>query len=221
MLTTFVDFIDLITVVTKEYGLHAGISVAIFIIAHKKYNIKELFNKEDGKGEGRKDDKVAKTIQNALHSILFKMGADRAFLFEFRDYDKRIRPIPFSYTDNTVEILNPSSTVRSEKEALQSIPLSTIPFWVKELSESRQVCLPDIQVIRHQDPATFQILERQCVKSVYAVMLLDFCGCPLGFVGVDYCEVITELEEFYIERLRAESLKIAGLLTLKKKMGEK
>lgn len=217
MFTGAADLIDIVIIVTRDYGLQTGVAVAAYLFAHKRYNIGSIF---DNKG-GRSETKICETIDSALQSILFKLGADRAFLFEFRGYDKEIWPIPFAYTDNTVEIINPSATIKAEKETLQDIPLSTIPFWVQELSSKRQVCISDIESIRLKDPTTFQILQRQSIQSVYAVMLVDFCSCPMGFVGVDYCQVVTDLRDCQMDRLRAESLKVAGLLVLKKKFKDK
>lgn len=219
MFSAALDYIEIIVIIAREYGIQAGVAAA-FLFFLKSDRFKDKFKRAENAEEAGEEyeRKICETISAALQSVLFKLNADRAYLFEFRGYDQQINPIPFSYADNTVEVCNPSSTIRSEKENLQDIPLSTVPFWAQRLSQDRQVCLFNVQDIRDQDPATFQILHNQSIKSVYAVMLVDFRKCPLGFMGVDYCSDLVELGDCQMEQLRSESLKVAGLLALKAKM---
>lgn len=208
----FQIIIEIVTDVTREYGPYVGLLTGLFYLIWQSKT--KIFNK--WRRNEAIDDKVKITVKCALHSILWKLEADRVFLFEFIEYDPRFQPIPFGYTNNTVEILNPSTTAKPQIENLQRIPLPSIPFWIEKLSEEGEVCLHDIENIRHQDPTTYEILKHQQIKSCYAVSLVDFRGCPLGFVGVDYCKDWVVIEDWKMEILKYEALKIAGLLVMQR-----
>ena len=208
------DIFKLALVLYEEYGLRIGLSVFAFILGLSglwkgRIKIGALL-----KLAWSRDKATYEIIEGALTSILWKLQADRAFLFEFRGYNRKLQPIPFRFADCTSEILNPSANIRPEKENLQGIDLSTIPFWVAELSQKGEVCISKVESIRRHDEATCQILEAQDIQSVYAVGLINFRRVPLGFLGVDYCCEEKELEEELMESLRFEALKVIGLLEL-------
>ena len=162
--------------------------------------------------------KINALVTQGLQSILFRYNACRAFVFEFEEYDSRIKPLPWLYASCIYEVCNHSRKVDCEQSNLQRIPLAAIKYWNIMLGSTGAICLHDIDEIKDQDLESWKILSAQQIRSVYCVVLLDFRGTPLGFAGLDYnCgspSNISKIEE--METLKYESIKIAGLLALKR-----
>lgn len=158
------------------------------------------------------------TIDLILSNLVIKWSACRAYVFEYFDYDERIQPIPYIVASNTYEVVNKIRGVKSEKEKLQRIPLSAIPWWSKQLAQNRQIILHDIDEIKKEDIQSYEILKAQQIQSVYCFSLLDFFGKPIGFAGIDYCVgVKTEIQDVAAyNALKMEIVKIAGLIAIKK-----
>lgn len=200
----------------EEYGIRVGLSISfsitVSLLFWKKGKIVKSWVRRNTSNE-----EVDEIIESTLASILWKLRGDRAYIFEYRKYNKDLKPIPYEYTDCTAEVLSPTACVGPEKENLQGINLAAIPFWTRKLSEAREVQVSDVETIRPKDETTYKILERQHIESVYAVGLVDFRGHPLGFLGVDYCQRREILEGENMQILRYEALKVTGLLSLRKK----
>lgn len=210
------DLFKLAIVLYEEYGIRIGLSVFAFILGLSglwkgRVKVKSLLKLAWSKSREKETYEI---IEGALTSILWKLQADRAYLFEFRGYNRQLQPIPYRYTDCTSEVVSPAASIRPEKENLQGIDLSTIPLWVTELSQKGEVCISKVQSIREHDEATCKILEAQDIQSVYAVGLISFRRVPMGFLGVDYCHEEIELQDEFMESLRYEALKVIGLLEL-------
>jgi hypothetical protein len=157
-------------------------------------------------------------IIQGLQALLVRYNACRCYVFEFEDYDHRIKPLPWLYATCTYEVCNHSRRVTCEQDNLQRIPLAAIKYWNLMLGTTGAICLHHIDEIKESDLESWKILAAQQIQSVYCVLLLDFRGTPLGFAGLDYnCDAescISKIEE--MEDLKYESIKIAGLLALKR-----
>lgn len=200
----FHQIVSIIVTIAKEYGLYAGLLAGLGVLGWLKR--KAIFG---GKDERSLDIAIA----SALHSIMWKLNADRVSLYEYKEYDKNIQPIPFRCADNTVEVVNPSLSIPKQR---QEISLSAVPLWTEKISTEGKVLIYDVENIRHKDPSTYEILRNKQSKSCYAISIVDFRGIPLGFLGVDYCQKPVEVSKNYINLLKCEALKIAGFLIIKR-----
>ncbi len=201
------QIVDIVITVAKEYGIYVGLVSGLSFLGWMKRNlIKKFF--------GGKDEKTLDiAIESALYSIMWKLKADRVSLYEYSEYDKRIFPIPFRCATNTVEVTNPSVSVKKQK---QTLSLSAIPLWTKKLSEEGEVHIYDVEDLRQEDTSTYEILHSKQIKSCHAISIVDFRGVPLGFVGIDYCQINVEISQQYSNILKCEALKIAGFLIIKR-----
>lgn len=209
----FHQAVQITVTVAKDYGLYTGVIIGVVFIAwRRRSTLVRLIQKD----QNLRDERVCGAIKSALYSILWKLKADRAFLFEYGEYDRRLQPIPFNYADCTAEVVSPSNSIPREKDNLQRIPLHSVPFWIQELSEKGEIHIYDVEDIRQEDTSAYEILHNQQIKSCYAISIVDFCGVPLGFVGIDYCRAHMKLNKKDIEVLKCEALKIAGFLIIKR-----
>lgn len=162
--------------------------------------------------------KINILVTQALHCLLNRYNACRAYVFEFEGMDDRIRPLPWLYCSCTYEVCNQTRMINCEQPNLQRIPLAAIRYWATMLGTTGAVCLHDIDEIKEKDPQSFEILADQKIQSVYCVMLADFRGLAIGFAGLDFCdgqESCLKRTEDMLD-LQFEAVKIAGLLTLKR-----
>lgn len=155
-------------------------------------------------------------ISRSLLSFVVHYDACRAYLFEYHGYNPKLTPIPYKFASNTYEEVHPVRSPKKEKDKLQNIPIFTCRWWCRQLVENREISLPDITEIKESDPAAYEILKSQEIFSVYIISINDYCGKPLGFVGIDYCERIRKLSEAEMYAFRLEAIKLAGIITLKK-----
>lgn len=164
------------------------------------------------------EQKIDLSINMALYCLLHEYNADRAFIFEFHEYDNRISPIPYVYASNTYEAVDKTRKITNEKENLQNIPTSAIRWWVSELAEKGEIFLNSIDEIRETELETWKILESQQISSVYCTGLLDFYGNPIGFIGIDYCSGKASLikREDDKRKFKLECIKVAGLLVVRR-----
>ena len=162
--------------------------------------------------------RINQCITTVLQSLLQKYDADRCYVFEFEDYDERVKPLPWLYCSCTYEVCHKSRGVNCEAATLQKLPLAAIPYWQRELGTVGEICLHSVDDLKSEDLESWKILARQQISSVYCFSLFDFRGVPIGFLGLDYCDghesMLTapcELKSFTME-----VAKIAGLLAMKK-----
>ena len=120
-------------------------------------------------------DKVDEAIHASLRDVCGFVGADRGYLFEYNLKDK--------IAINTHEWHEGSATT-AKKHQRQSVPLSLLVDLVEDHWRGITVHIPDTAEVSEQKKILHSILERQGIKSLFAVPLMDGSNC-LGYAGFD------------------------------------
>ncbi|MFP4448493.1 MAG: hypothetical protein ACLFPH_07135 [Bacteroidales bacterium] len=221
---------QIISHILETYGLSGAAIILLSILIYKKFNKKKVSKflrkvfiewlSYDGSRLVSKDlteRKIDCVINMALGNLLQKYDACRAYVFEYHNYDRRLKPIPFLYASNTYEVVTTRRNVTSEKDNLQNIPINCVDWWIKRLAEDRKVFFDDIDKIKEKDMEAYKILKDQQISSIICVSLLDFRSIPIGFVGLDYCsESDCRIAQEDTKVIELEAVKIAGLLAMKR-----
>lgn len=117
-------------------------------------------------------------IEKAMEMVLLKtmhyFEANRAYIIEKNHNEKVV--------NNTYEVCKEG--IESEKDKLQNIPFSAIPFWMTAFDNEDYICIENVELLNQQRQKEKKILQEQRVHSLIAVPLKKD-GILLGFIGVD------------------------------------
>ena len=111
-------------------------------------------------------------------------------------------------TSCTYEVVR--SGCRGYQTYLQSIPITCIPKFIKELLDKSKLIINDLEEIKEEMPATYSLKHDQGIVSFFDIILNNSKNEPIGFLAVQYSEMNkvnftqTELNEilklkFFIE----------------------
>ncbi len=136
-------------------------------------------------------------LNDSLKIMGETLDVSRAYLFEHRHETDSM--------DNTAEWCAPDES--PQKENLQGVPATVIPWWTATLKEGGNICFSDIEDI--PDELTKNILRPQGICSILVVPLF-VAGRYHGFVGFDECRFPREWPEEDVEILLTISRIIAA-----------
>lgn len=167
--------------------------------------LKSRFGKElTGKME------TGKQVNDALDSLLYELDCDRATVFQYHNGNQNACGVHFDRCSNTHERVRVG--VMPQVMKLQSLPNAFFASWNTEMMKEKEIHCPDLEALRASDLGLYQFLSELGVRSFYLVGLFSFEGDPVGFVGINYCRQRRVLDVGELNRLRATSLKICGLV---------
>ena len=163
------------------------------------------------------DHTIDVVINRTLDLLLSRTGACRAWIFEFKGYDRRIKPLPYRAQSNTYERIAKGRDVTYESDKLQDMPLSAYPEWCRWLAEDMELILEDVNCIKDEDVEMWKTLTDQGILSMFAVLLFDYCEIPIGVVGVDFTQAGLGQLKRKDDRdwFFTKAVTLAGLLTYK------
>jgi PAS domain S-box-containing protein len=115
-----------------------------------------------------------KAIDNSLADIGKISGADRAYLFLFRQDG--------TVMENTHEWC--AEGVSPEIDNLKNLSCKVFPWWTNKLHKGEIINIKDISTMPIEAKAEREILERQDVKSIL-VLPVNIKGRVAGFLGLD------------------------------------
>lgn len=97
--------------------------------------------------------------------------------------------------DNTFEWC--ADGVEPQIDNLQQVPFEAVEWWYKEFEKSASILIEDIELIREDEPLTYEYLEPQNIHSLIACPL-EHEGKIIGFYGMDNppAEVIENISYF-------------------------
>jgi PAS domain S-box-containing protein len=147
-------------------------------------------------------------IREALGRVGSFVGADRSYVFLY-DGDPETGPMEEVTKSNTHEWC--AEGTEPQKENLQSIPCSALPWWTGQMCQKEPLSIPSVADLPEPASATQEILEAQNIKSL-VVLPMTQGGDLTGFVGFDATEGTVAWEEETITILQALSDNIAGAL---------
>ncbi len=113
------------------------------------------------------------TINNALITLGTFSGADRAYVFMFRQ-EKTM--------DNTHEWV--ASGITSQIENLQQLPQRMFPNWVSTINKGKELYIHDIDSLESNWKAEQKLLQAQQIKSVLVTPIIGHKKV-FGFIGFD------------------------------------
>ena len=214
----------------KDYGGHYGLlALAVLLIWKYRPAICRLFRRFVRKWLGIDNRRPVKDVDinyttidvviiQSLDALLARSGACRAWVFEFSGFDDRIRPLPFVTQSCTYERIAPGRDIRHERDNLQNMPLFIYPEWTRRLAQDLEISLDSIDKIKDADLELWKSLAAQKIQGLYGILLLDYRGVPVGVVGVDYSNGVTQTLKRKEDRNKffLEAVKIAGLLAYKR-----
>ena len=135
---------------------------------------------------------IDKYQENCLKFMGNTLDVCRIFIFEHR-YDT-------DTMDNTYEWV--AKGIAPQKENLQAIPFSTIPWWMDQMKNNQVVNCSDIKKIASQPER--EMLSAQGIKAILAVPL--FVGKNYyGFMGFDECRHVREWQKQDINTLKTSA----------------
>jgi two-component sensor histidine kinase/CheY-like chemotaxis protein len=123
------------------------------------------------------DERVDEEINAALERIGRFKGADRAYVFLFRDDEDG------DTADNTHEWCAPG--VRSERANLQGLGLSgSLPRFYRTIAEQRVYHVPDVEALPDEEGAERELFRAEDIRSL-VVVPMTLGGRLFGFLGFD------------------------------------
>jgi len=123
---------------------------------------------------GMRGDAADPVIDRALESIGSFTGADRAYVFRFRDATQTM--------DNTHEWCGEG--IEPQIQNCQKIAYSYIPWWVAQIRSRSSIHVPDVNELPAEASREYELLVSQSIKSLLAVPISTE-GTILGFIGFD------------------------------------
>ena len=117
-------------------------------------------------------------IDEQLEVLLKKIGGfigvDRAYIF-------LMDPLGIE-SSNTHEWCRKG--ISPQKENLQNIPVSSLPWWMAKISAKQSINIEDVSKMSPEASVEKELLESQDIKSIIVVPLINKMGVT-GFVGFD------------------------------------
>lgn len=169
--------------------------------------------------------KESATINRELDKIVYKLGADRGWVYLFHNSGYNFLGQPFAKVSNTNESLSPD--VESLINIMKDIPIGILACYIEELINNAEIRCPDIEIYKEHDRTSYERFKSLKVKSFYAVTMFSCppdCyfdpdkskylkeDIPLGFIGLDFVKEKKELNEEEIKLLNDSAMTIKGLL---------
>lgn len=138
------------------------------------------------KAENLRDFVVTPKIQHELSTLVYTMGADRAFLFEFHNGKSNGSGLPFRYIDMTYEEVNEERKVDKIAMQCQDIPLTLYRF-PNYLQKQKMVIGTVDEIAAVDTEYAKHIIEAG--GSYVALIYINSGGIPLGFLGLEYTDM--------------------------------
>jgi len=161
-------------------------------------------------------DRIDRGIEEASGTVGSFVGADRSYVFLY-DGDLEEDALDAVTESNTHEWC--AEGIAPQKEHLQDIPCSEIPWWTEQMRKKTPLVLSSVADLPEAAAAEKEILEAQDIKSLI-VLPMTRGERLVGFVRFNAVRMHVEWEEETIAALRVLSDTISSALR-RKEMGER
>ena len=150
-------------------------------------------------------------VISILSQLMYRFGADRAFIFEYHNGGHNgVTRADFIKCSNTFEVVN--AGVQPRQFTLKDVHIAMFGAWNKPIMESQPIDIPNLEDIAHTDANTYAFLNSWEVKACFIRGLYDGSGNPVGFMGIDFTRNSHTLSQEEKELLKECSLRLAGFL---------
>ncbi len=143
----------------------------------QKKTIRQFTDNESMINEALRVALAEPTPEESIEVLLEYLGqarkADRVYIFEENAKGT---------FDNTYEWC--ARGVIPQKENLQDVPYEAVDLWYETFHRNENVIIKDLELIKESDPAAYEYLEPQNIRTLVVSPLIDN-GKIIGFYGVD------------------------------------
>jgi len=155
--------------------------------------------------------KSADKVINILSQLMYKFGADRAFIFEYHNGGHNgVTRADFIKCSNTFEVVN--AGVEPRQFTLKDVHIAMFGAWNKPIVENQPIDIPNLEDISNSDANTYAFLKSWGVKASFIRGLYDGSGNPVAFMGIDFTREARSLTQEEKELLKECSLRLAEFL---------
>lgn len=125
-------------------------------------------------------------IIKRMEEIKEFLKADRVQIYDFHNGGHYANGRSALKTSCTYEVVR--TGIKGYQMYLQSLPLSAIPRFTKDLINCGSLNVPDIEKIKDTMPSAYNIKKEQNVKGFFDIILENKNKEPIGFLGVQYVD---------------------------------
>lgn len=123
-------------------------------------------------------------ITNKLEKLKEYLIADRVQIYDFHNGGHYANGRSALKTSCSYEVVRVG--VKGHQKELQSVPLTCIPKFVRSLLSQNELRVNDLEEIKTDMPATYQLKKEQDIKSFYDIILQNKNKEPIGFLAIQY-----------------------------------
>lgn len=123
-------------------------------------------------------------ITNKLEKLKEYLIADRVQIYDFHNGGHYANGRSALKTSCSYEVVRVG--VKGHQKELQSVPLTCIPKFVRTLLSQNELRVNDLEEIKTDMPATYQLKKEQDIKSFYDIILQNKNKEPIGFLAIQY-----------------------------------
>ena len=140
-------------------------------------------------------------ITNRLEKVKEYLMADRVQIYDFHNGGHYANGRSALKTSCSYEVVRVG--VKGHQKELQSVPLTCIPKFVRTLLNNNELKVNDLEQIKIDMPATYQLKKEQDIHSFYDIILQNKNKEPIGFLAIQYSKTncVNEIlkVKFFIE----------------------
>lgn len=171
------------SITTVIISLTALITALCGLIVAIKKTKKELENALPQKI--KKQCSIDSEIICRMESIKELLNADRVQIYDFHNGGHYANGRSALKVSCSYEVCR--TGIKACQMYLQSIPLSCIPQFIKTLLNKNELKVDDLENIKNDMPATYELKKDQKVASFFDVILNNKNNEPIGFLAIQYC----------------------------------
>ena len=169
------------TVIVSVTALITGLCSLLVAVKKIKKEVEDTLPKKI-----KKQSSIDIEIINRMERIKELLGADRVQIYEFHNgvhYANGRSALKVSCSYEVCRV-----GVKACQMYLQSIPLSCIPQFIKELLNENLMKINSLEDIKNKMPETYELKKSQQVASFYDIVLNNKEQEPIGFLAIQYTE---------------------------------
>lgn len=123
-------------------------------------------------------------ITNRLEKVKEYLIADRVQIYDFHNGGHYANGRSALKTSCSYEVVR--SGVKGHQKELQAVPLSCVAKFVRALLNQNELKINDLEEIKNDMPATYQLKKEQDIQSFYDIILVNKSKEPIGFLAIQY-----------------------------------
>ena len=123
-------------------------------------------------------------ITNRLEKVKEYLMADRVQIYDFHNGGHYANGRSALKTSCSFEVVRVG--VKGHQKELQAVPLTCIPKFVRTLLNNNKLKVDDLEQIKIDMPATYQLKKEQDINSFYDIILQNKNKEPIGFLAIQY-----------------------------------